>query len=261
MLVRRKAIDTTGGFDPKFFLYFEDYDWSVRLNKIGATAYLPAFRAVHHGGGAARKGWKHVGWFVRSAVLSIASTDGGLYEEPARHAMDAKHPAVSSSCHRRRRIRRRALVAQFVATGRPFVAVGRRPPRTRRNLRHVEVDDLATASDAALDAIVAGAAAIVHLAAARACLATPRRSCGALPRRQRYRDATRGGGRGARRRAAIRLREHDQGHGEETLPGGRSGRRSAGPAGCVRAQQGRRRTGACGVAAGTSSMRSCCGFR
>ena len=69
MLVRRKAIDTTGGFDPKFFLYFEDYDWSMRLNKIGATAYLPGFRAMHHGGGAARKGWKHAGWFVRSAFL------------------------------------------------------------------------------------------------------------------------------------------------------------------------------------------------
>jgi GT2 family glycosyltransferase len=67
MLVRRKAIDATGGFDPKFFLYFEDYDWSVRLNRIGQTAYLPAFRIVHHGGGAARKGWKHVHWFVRSA--------------------------------------------------------------------------------------------------------------------------------------------------------------------------------------------------
>ena len=68
MLVRRKAIDATGGFDPKFFLYFEDYDWSVRLNEIGATAYVPTFRVVHHGGGAARKGWKHVGWFVQSGV-------------------------------------------------------------------------------------------------------------------------------------------------------------------------------------------------
>jgi GT2 family glycosyltransferase len=67
MLVRRKAIDTTGGFDPKFFLYFEDFDWSVRLNKVTQTAYLPSFRVVHHGGGAARKGWKHIGWFARSA--------------------------------------------------------------------------------------------------------------------------------------------------------------------------------------------------
>jgi hypothetical protein len=67
MLVRRKAIDATGGFDPKFFLYFEDFDWSVRLNKVAGTAYLPSFRVVHHGGGAARKGWKHIAWFVRSA--------------------------------------------------------------------------------------------------------------------------------------------------------------------------------------------------
>ncbi|MEO8305978.1 MAG: glycosyltransferase family 2 protein [Betaproteobacteria bacterium] len=68
MLVRRKAIDTTGGFDPKFFLYFEDYDWSVRLNKVTETAYLPSFRVVHHGGGAARKGWKHIAWFGKSAI-------------------------------------------------------------------------------------------------------------------------------------------------------------------------------------------------
>jgi len=67
MLVRRRAIDETGGFDPKFFLYFEDFDWSVRLNKVTKTAYLPSFQVVHHGGGAARKGWKHIGWFARSA--------------------------------------------------------------------------------------------------------------------------------------------------------------------------------------------------
>lgn len=67
MLVRRKAIDATGGFDPKFFLYFEDFDWSVRLNKVTGTAYLPSFRVVHHGGGAARKGWKHIVWFGKSA--------------------------------------------------------------------------------------------------------------------------------------------------------------------------------------------------
>jgi GT2 family glycosyltransferase len=68
MLVRRQAIDATGGFDPKFFLYFEDYDWSVRLNRIGPTAYLPSFRVVHHGGGAARKGMRHVYWFARSGA-------------------------------------------------------------------------------------------------------------------------------------------------------------------------------------------------
>ena len=66
LLVRRKAIDATGGFDPKFFLYFEDFDWTVRLNKITRTAYVPSVQALHHGGGAARKGLRHVGWFVAS---------------------------------------------------------------------------------------------------------------------------------------------------------------------------------------------------
>ena len=68
MFVRRRAIDATGGFDPKFFLYFEDYDWSVRLNRVTRTAYLPAMRAVHHGGGAAGKGLRHIAWFARSAA-------------------------------------------------------------------------------------------------------------------------------------------------------------------------------------------------
>ena len=68
MFVRRKAIDATGGFDPDFFLYFEDYDWSVRLGRVTKTAYLPAMRAVHHGGGASRKGLRHIGWFARSAI-------------------------------------------------------------------------------------------------------------------------------------------------------------------------------------------------
>jgi GT2 family glycosyltransferase len=66
MLVKRFAIDKTGGFDPKFFLYFEDFDWSVRLNRITKTAYVPSVQIGHHGGGAARKGFHHIGLFVRS---------------------------------------------------------------------------------------------------------------------------------------------------------------------------------------------------
>jgi GT2 family glycosyltransferase len=68
LLVKRKAIDATGGFDPRFFLYFEDYDWSVRLNKVTQTVYLPSFRALHHGGRAARKGLRHWSMFARSGV-------------------------------------------------------------------------------------------------------------------------------------------------------------------------------------------------
>ncbi len=68
LLVKRAAIDATGGFDPRFFLYFEDYDWSVRLAQVTRTAWLPFMHVVHHGGGAARKGWSHVLMFAKSGI-------------------------------------------------------------------------------------------------------------------------------------------------------------------------------------------------
>ena len=66
MLVRREAIDRTGGFDPRFFLYFEDFDWSLRLGNVMRNAWVPEVRVVHHGGGAARKGFAHLGWYLAS---------------------------------------------------------------------------------------------------------------------------------------------------------------------------------------------------
>ena len=68
MFVRRKAIEATGGFDPGFFLYFEDFDWSVRLNRVTRSAYVPRMRIVHDGGGARKKGPRHIVYFVRSAA-------------------------------------------------------------------------------------------------------------------------------------------------------------------------------------------------
>ena len=68
MLVRRDAIAATGGFDPVFFLYFEDYDWSIRLSRVARNAFLPTMRIVHHGGRAARKGWRHIRLFATSAT-------------------------------------------------------------------------------------------------------------------------------------------------------------------------------------------------
>jgi GT2 family glycosyltransferase len=68
LIVRRDAIDRTGGFDPRFFLYFEDFDWSVRLNAVARSAFVPTVNVVHHGGGAARKGMRHVRMFLSSGV-------------------------------------------------------------------------------------------------------------------------------------------------------------------------------------------------
>ena len=64
----RAVLREAGGFDPRFFLYFEDYDLSLRVARKTRIAYVPAVKVVHHGGHAARKGLRHIGLFVRGAA-------------------------------------------------------------------------------------------------------------------------------------------------------------------------------------------------
>lgn len=68
MLVRRDAFAAVGGFDERFFLYFEDYDLSQRLRRQGRVVRAGAMEIIHHGGGAARKGIRHIVWFGRGAA-------------------------------------------------------------------------------------------------------------------------------------------------------------------------------------------------
>ena len=44
-----------GGFRPEYFLYFEDFDLSLRLAAVARLVYVPAVRVVHLGGHAARR--------------------------------------------------------------------------------------------------------------------------------------------------------------------------------------------------------------
>lgn len=67
MLFRTSVLKKLAGFDPRYFLYFEDYDLSLRTHEVARIAYLPAVRVLHHGGGAARKGSAHIRMFVASA--------------------------------------------------------------------------------------------------------------------------------------------------------------------------------------------------
>jgi GT2 family glycosyltransferase len=57
MLLRRSAIESSGGlFDPDFFMYYEDTDLCLRLQKKGFQLYLlPSATAVHEWGAAPDK--------------------------------------------------------------------------------------------------------------------------------------------------------------------------------------------------------------
>jgi GT2 family glycosyltransferase len=68
MLCRGEALRSIGGFSPDYFLYFEDFDLSLRLGRRWRIAYLPGMRIRHAGGEAARKGWAHRRMFIRSGV-------------------------------------------------------------------------------------------------------------------------------------------------------------------------------------------------
>jgi GT2 family glycosyltransferase len=68
MFCRRMPVAEIGGFSDAFFLYFEDFDLSLRAAARGELAWVPSVRITHRGGNAARKGWRHIALFARSAV-------------------------------------------------------------------------------------------------------------------------------------------------------------------------------------------------
>jgi GT2 family glycosyltransferase len=67
MFCSTAALQKVGGFNPAFFLYFEDFSLSLELRKLGKLMYCPACRIVHFGGNAGRKGLRHMLHFVTSA--------------------------------------------------------------------------------------------------------------------------------------------------------------------------------------------------
>ncbi|WP_169792248.1 glycosyltransferase [Pseudohongiella spirulinae] len=68
MLFRFSALRDLRGFDPNYFLYFEDFDLSLRAHRLGSLTYLPMMRITHLGGHSAKKGLRHITMFSRSAL-------------------------------------------------------------------------------------------------------------------------------------------------------------------------------------------------
>ncbi len=69
MFFRTTILQNIGGFSADFFLYFEDFDISLRAKKICKVIYAPTVRIIHAGGHAAKKGWRHILMFTRSGYV------------------------------------------------------------------------------------------------------------------------------------------------------------------------------------------------
>lgn len=79
MLFRGQVLRSLEGFHPGYFLYFEDFDLSLRTAAVCRIAYVPSVKVVHHGGHTARKGWRHVVMFVRSAIRFFSTHGWRLF--------------------------------------------------------------------------------------------------------------------------------------------------------------------------------------
>lgn len=87
-LVRGQLFDKLDGFDERFFVYFEDLDFSYRAKKLGFYSYyLTSTKAYHKGGGSSEKvkdvrlfyslrsrilyGYKHFSWLPATILVLL----------------------------------------------------------------------------------------------------------------------------------------------------------------------------------------------
>jgi GT2 family glycosyltransferase len=71
MMVNTLAFEQVGGFDERFFMYFEDDDLCKRLREVGfELRYNPATHIIHFKGGSSRQNESRYLWHLnRSAYL------------------------------------------------------------------------------------------------------------------------------------------------------------------------------------------------
>jgi GT2 family glycosyltransferase len=56
MFIRKSVIDEVGGFDERFFMYYEEVDWCRRMAQAGwEVYYLPTAEVIHHQASSAKK--------------------------------------------------------------------------------------------------------------------------------------------------------------------------------------------------------------
>ena len=66
LFVRREAYGAIGGFDPAYFMYFEDTDFCIRLRKSGWPIwFVPQARIRHHLGASSGGDWR-----VRASMIA-----------------------------------------------------------------------------------------------------------------------------------------------------------------------------------------------
>jgi N-acetylglucosaminyl-diphospho-decaprenol L-rhamnosyltransferase len=91
LLLRRAAFDSVDGFDPRYFMYFEDVDLGDRIGRAGwQNVYVPAAEVTHLGGHAtSRSSAKMLAAHHASAYRYLADRHPGPEWKPVLAAIKA----------------------------------------------------------------------------------------------------------------------------------------------------------------------------
>jgi N-acetylglucosaminyl-diphospho-decaprenol L-rhamnosyltransferase len=80
ILISRELFERVDGYSKNFFVYMEDLDLSLRLNKIGyKNFYLTDATALHLGGGTARKFWWESLFFLYRSRIQYSFVHFGIF--------------------------------------------------------------------------------------------------------------------------------------------------------------------------------------
>jgi GT2 family glycosyltransferase len=68
MFFRSEVLQRLGGFDERFFMYFEDFDLSLRSREMARNVYVPEAYVVHERQSAHKRSWRLKLIFAQSAL-------------------------------------------------------------------------------------------------------------------------------------------------------------------------------------------------
>ena len=81
MMVKKTVLQTTGGFDERFFMYAEDIDLSYRIKKAGfKNYYFAGTTIIHYKGSSTKKDFRYVRQFYKAMSQFVKKYYGrGMY--------------------------------------------------------------------------------------------------------------------------------------------------------------------------------------
>lgn len=102
LLFRADALRRVGGFDSRFFLYYEEIDWAERARALGyCVVVVPAARAVHLGSRTVRRTPKAATYYGARNRLIVLRRYGPAHGAPVRLRRETAYLVRASAGHLR----------------------------------------------------------------------------------------------------------------------------------------------------------------